>query len=54
LPTPQFVAESSIRVFFLESLPPPIDLEQEGFGIQSEDIVRLSPLVFEHINVLRR
>jgi hypothetical protein len=24
-------------------------LEQEGFEIQSEDIARLSPLVFEHI-----
>jgi TnpA family transposase len=29
-------------------------LEQEGFEIQSEDIARLSPLVFEHINVLGR
>jgi hypothetical protein len=27
-------------------------LEQEGFEIQSEDIARLSPLPFEHINVL--
>jgi TnpA family transposase len=29
-------------------------LEQEGFEIQSEDITRLSPLVFEHINLLGR
>jgi TnpA family transposase len=29
-------------------------LEQEGLEIQSEDIARLSPLVFEHINVLGR
>jgi TnpA family transposase len=29
-------------------------LEQEGFEMQSEDIARLSPLVFEHINVLGR
>jgi TnpA family transposase len=29
-------------------------LEQEGFEIQSEDIACLSPLVFEHINVLGR
>ena len=29
-------------------------LEQESFEIQSEDIARLSPLVFEHINVLGR
>jgi Tn3 transposase DDE domain len=29
-------------------------LEQEGFEIQSEDIARLSPLVFEHTNVLGR
>jgi hypothetical protein len=29
-------------------------LEQEGFEIQSKDIARPSPLVFEHINVLGR
>ena len=34
---------------FLPSL-----LEHESFEIQSEDITRLSPLVFEHINLLGR
>src|ERR1700732_4763151 len=29
-------------------------LAQEGFEIQSEDITRLSPLVFEHITLLGR
>ena len=29
-------------------------LEQEGFEVRSEDIARLSPLVYEHINVLGR
>ena len=29
-------------------------LEQEGFEIHSEDVARLSPLIFEHINVLGR
>jgi hypothetical protein len=29
-------------------------LEQEGFEVHSEDIARLSPLVYEHINVLGR
>jgi hypothetical protein len=29
-------------------------LASEGFAIQTEDIARLSPLVFEHINLLGR
>jgi TnpA family transposase len=29
-------------------------LEQEGFEIHSEDVARLSPLIFEHINLLGR
>ena len=29
-------------------------LEAEGFPIQPEDVVRLSPLVFDHINLLGR
>jgi hypothetical protein len=32
----------------LEQLP------REGYAIQTEDIARLSPLVFEHINLLGR
>jgi hypothetical protein len=27
-------------------------LEQEGFEVRTEDIARLSPLVYDHINVL--
>ena len=29
-------------------------LRAEGFPVQSEDVARLSPLVFEHINLLGR
>jgi hypothetical protein len=29
-------------------------LRAEGFLVRPEDIARLSPLVFEHINLLRR
>ena len=29
-------------------------LEEEGYPIQPEDIARLSPLVFDHINLLGR
>jgi hypothetical protein len=29
-------------------------LRAEGFPVQSEDVARLSPLVYEHINLLGR
>jgi hypothetical protein len=32
----------------------PTVLTSEGYAIQTEDIARLSPLVFEHINLLGR
>jgi hypothetical protein len=29
-------------------------LQREGFPVKTEDVARLSPLVFEHINLLGR